>query len=302
MFGVPFVAGHGWSEQDDASGARVVVLTRKLARRLFGAQPAVGKVADLGKHEFVVIGVVDDWNPAPAFYTLNGGFDTADRFFLPLSTAIALQFKVTKSSDWSAQGSASLTSPTTSWLNYWVQLDTAAQVMAYRRFLFNYSAQQKALGRYQRPPDEARLYGLMQWLRREGLVPGDVMLQTWLAVGFLVVCMINIVALLLAKYLRRSGEISVRRALGARRRDIFRQFGMESALIGLAGGLLGIGIAELGLWSVRQRPNDYAHLAQMDGLMLAATVLLAIIASVLAGLLPAWRACRIAPAIQLKTL
>lgn len=302
MFGVPLVAGSGWSEQDDASGARVVVLSRKLARRLFGARPALGKVASLGKHDFVVVGVTGDWHPAPAFYALNASFNAADQFFLPLSTAVALHLDVTQSNDWSAQGTASLTSATTSWLNYWVQLDTLAQVMAYRQYLANYSAQQKTLGRYQRAPSEARLYGLMQWLHRAGLVPGDVMMQTWLAVGFLIVCMLNIVALLLAKFLRRSGEISVRRALGARRRDIFRQFGTESALIGLAGGLLGIGIAELGLWSIRQRPNDYAHLAQMNGAMLTATVLLAIIVSIAAGLLPAWRACHVAPAIQLKTL
>ena len=189
-----------------------------------------------------------------------------------------------------------------SWLSFWVELDTPAQVRAYRRFLVNYSAQQKALGRYERPASDAKLYGLMQWLHREGLVPGDVMLQTWLALGFLFVCLVNIVALLLAKFLRKSGEISVRRALGARRRDVFRQLGVESALIGLAGGILGIGLAELGLWAVRQRPNDYAHLAQMNGGMLVATVVLAIVVSILAGLLPAWRACRIAPALQLKTL
>ncbi|MGH8147321.1 MAG: ABC transporter permease [Rhodanobacteraceae bacterium] len=302
MFGVPFVAGQAWPEQADASSARVVVLTQKLARRLFGAGPALGKVAHLGKHDFRVVGVVKDWQPVPSFYTLGNRFDASDQFFLPLSTAVSLNLSVASSADWSAKGSASLTSSTTSWLNFWVQLDTPAQVAAYRRFLFNYSAQQKAVGRYQRPPGEARLYGLMAWLRHEGLVPSDVMLQTWLAAGFLMVCMINIVALLLAKFLRRSGEISVRRALGATRRDIFRQFGTESALIGLAGGVLGIGIAELGLWSVRQRPNDYAHLAQMDGQMLVATAVLAIIASFLAGLLPAWRACRVVPAIQLKTL
>jgi putative ABC transport system permease protein len=196
----------------------------------------------------------------------------------------------------------SLTSPTTSWLNFWVRLDTQQQVADYRRFLVNYSAQQKAIGRFERPPGDAGLYGLMQWLHRQGMVPTDVLLQAWLALGFLFVCMVNIIALLLAKFLRSGGEISVRRALGATRSNIFVQFGIESGLIGLAGGLLGAGIAEVGLWSVRQRPDDYAQLAHMDGQMLVVTVVLAIVVSVLAGLLPAWRACRIAPALQLKTL
>jgi putative ABC transport system permease protein len=82
---------------------------------------------------------------------------------------------------------------------------------------------------------------------------------------------------------------------------VFVQFGIESALIGTLGGLLGLAIAQLGLWSIRQRPDGYAHLAQMDAGMLVGTVVLAIAASVLAGVLPAWRACLVPPALQLKT-
>jgi putative ABC transport system permease protein len=175
-------------------------------------------------------------------------------------------------------------------------------VAAYGQYLVDYSAQQKSLGRFQRPASNARLYGLMDWLAHENLVPADVRLQLWLALGFLFVCMLNIVALLLAKFLRRSGEISVRRALGAQRRDIFAQLGIESAAVGVGGGALGVLVAELGLWSVRHRPDDYAHLARMDVPMLLGTLVLAVAASVVAGLLPAWRACRVAPALQLKTL
>jgi putative ABC transport system permease protein len=187
------------------------------------------------------------------------------------------------------------------WLQVWVELDSPAQVAAYRQFLINYSAQQISLNRFQRPATDAKLYSLMDWLAHENLVPNDLKLQLWLAVGFLLVCMVNIVALLLAKFLRRSNEISVRRALGARRRDIFVQFSSESLLIGLAGGVLGLGLAQLGLWSIRQRPENYAHLAQMDTPTLLGTLLLAIATSLLAGILPSWRACRIPPALLLKT-
>lgn len=300
LFGVPFVAGGPWSERQGEKAARVVVLTQTLATQLFGSEQALGKVARLGEHDFQVVGVVEDWHPEPLFYAIDATFNTEDRFFLPLETAIRLELDNSWGSGWGEE--YSLTSPTTSWLNFWVKLDTPEQVAAYARFLVNYSAQQKSLGRFERPASNARVFALMPWLHRQGTVPDDVMLQAWLALGFLFVCMLNIIALLLAKFLRRSAAISVRRALGARRRDIFAQFGIESAVIGIAGGLLGIGIAELGLWSVRQRPDDYASLAQMDARMLAATVVLAIVVSILAGLLPAWRACRIAPAIQLKTL
>jgi putative ABC transport system permease protein len=146
-----------------------------------------------------------------------------------------------------------------------------------------------------------RLRNLMQWLDYSHVVPGDVRLQTWLAFGFLLVCLVNTVGLMLAKFLRRSGEISVRRALGAARHSVFAQFLIEAGVIGLAGGALGLVLALFGLWLVRQQPADYARLAYLDPGMLMITFLLAIGATLLAGLLPAWRACGVAPALQLKS-
>ncbi len=306
MFGVPFEQGQGWSAADDAARAHVVVLGDTLNRKLFGHGDSLGRKVRLGETDFRVVGVAADWRPQPMFYADASAtrFGDADQFFVPLSVAMDLGLDVNGNfTGWGEDHAATrMVSATTSWLQFWVQLDNPAQVAGYRQFLHDYSAQQKARGRFQRPPDNAQLYGLMAWLQHQDLVPGDVRLQLWLALGFLLVCMTNIVALLLAKFLRRSGEISVRRALGARRRDIFLQLGIESAVIGVGGGVLGLLIAQLGLWSVRHRPDDYAQLAQMDVSMLLGTLVLAIAASILAGLLPAWRACRVAPALQLKTL
>ncbi|TPG47757.1 FtsX-like permease family protein [Rhodanobacter glycinis] len=306
MFGVQFAQGQGWTAADDDARAHVVVLGNTLSRKLFGGADGIGQSVRLGEHDFRVVGVVGDWQPQPVFYTdaAANRFGEADQFFLPLSTAVDLKLDVNGNfSSWGEdQADTRMVSASTTWLQFWVQLRDPAQVAAYHQFMVDYSAQQNALGRFQRPPTDAKLYGLMAWLGHQDLVPNDVRLQLWLALGFLLVCMTNIVALLLAKFLRRSGEISVRRALGARRRDIFLQLGIESAVIGLAGGVLGLLIAQLGLWSVRHRPDDYAQLAQMDVSMLLGTFVLAIAASVLAGLLPAWRACRVAPALQLKTL
>jgi putative ABC transport system permease protein len=306
MFGVPFEYGTGWSSADDDARAHVVVLGDALNRKLFGNASSIGQNVRLGDDDFLVIGVTSDWQPQPAFYADASAshYAGADQFFLPLSTAVDL--KLDSNGNFSAWGEdraeTRMVSSTTSWLQFWVQLKNPADVTAYRQFLVDYSAQQKSLGRFQRTPTDAKLYGLMPWLDHQNLVPNDVRLQLWLALAFLLVCMVNIVALLLAKFLRRSGEISVRRALGAKRRDIFLQLGVESALIGLAGGILGLLFAQLGLWLVRHRPDDYAHLVQMDVPMLLSTFVLAIVASVVAGLLPAWRACRVVPALQLKTL
>ncbi len=319
LFGVPLQRGHGWSEADDEAHARVIVISDELAKKLFGSADPLGQTLRIGEKQigFRVIGVSGDWNPQPLFYAdagKKGGFGDQDAFFLPLSTSIELDMgsdgnmanwaPVAGDNKSSGQGNAATgyTDPSTSWLQFWVQLDTPQQVADYRRFLYDYAAQQHANGRFQRGAETAKLYPLMDWLQYLKMVPDDVRLQTLLAIGFLVVCLVNIIALLLAKFLRRSGEVGVRRALGAQRWHIFLQFGTEAVLIGALGSMLGIAIAEFGLWSVRQRPDDYAKVAQMDLPMLLATVALAILAALCAGLLPAWRASRISPALQVKAL
>jgi putative ABC transport system permease protein len=302
MFGVPFRAGGGWTAQDDDDRARVVVLSSTLNRTLFGDASGVGRIVRLKNNDFRVIGVIDDWHPQPLFYAQidKRVFGRTDEFFLPLQTALDLKLDFTgRLSCWGNTGDGR-TSDQCSWLQFWVELDSAAKAHAYREFLAGYWREQQAHGRLPRPED-AGLFGLMPWLTRQHVIPDDLRLQLSLSLGFLAVCMLNVVGLLLATFLRRDGEISVRRALGARQRDIFLQLGVESSVIGLAGGVLGLAVAGLGLWSVRLRPDGYAQLAQMDAAMLFGTFALAVVASVLAGLLPAWRACHIAPALQLKT-
>jgi putative ABC transport system permease protein len=304
MFAVPFLHGTGWSADDDGWQARVAVLSRELADKLYGAGRAVGQSIRLGKDSFRILGVIDHWQPVPHFYDLTvGAYADTEQVFLPLETAVALhQPTLGSMSCWGAgfpSGADAMKTANCVWLQAWVQLDTPAQVRAYREFLIHYSAQQKALGRFQRPPN-VRLRSLMAWLDHNHVVPGSVQLQSLLALGFLLVCLVNTVAMLLVKFLRRGGELSVRRAMGASRRSVLAQLLVEAMLIGLAGGALGLLLSLGGLWVVRQQPAEYAPLAHADTLTLASTMLLAVAATLLAALFPAWRACGQAPARLLK--
>ena len=308
MFDAPFLYGNGWSSTDDARHARVVVIAKSLNDKLFGGANSVGRTLRIEQHDFRIIGVLDDWRPTPKFYDMySDRYGDLEQVFLPFTVSRDLKMGHDGSMDcWDdhkdnddPDGSTGVNAPCT-WLQYWVELDTPAKAEAYHRYLVNYSDQQRASGRYERPTN-VRLRNVMQWLDFNKVVPGDVRLQVWLALGFLLVCLLNTVGLLLAKFLRRSSEIGVRRALGASRRAIFAQCLVEAGTVGVAGGLLGLGLALLGLWAVRQQPASYAALAHLDVPMLLATFVIAIVASLLAGLLPAWRACQIAPAIQLKS-
>jgi putative ABC transport system permease protein len=308
MFEAPFQYGNGWSRTEDDKHDRVAVIARKLNDKLFGGANSVGKSLRLAQKDFRIVGVLDDWRPTPRFYDMNSErYGELEQVFVPFTVSRDLDMDRNGSMDcWDdkkdnddPEGNTGVNASCV-WLQYWVELDTPAKAAAYRQYLTNYSDQQRANGRYQRPTN-VRLRNVMAWLDYNKVVPGDVRLQLWLAFGFLLVCLLNTVGLLLAKFLRRSSEIGVRRALGASRRAIFAQCLVEAGTVGLAGGLLGLGLAMLGLWAVRQQPASYAELAHLDPAMLLTTFLLAIVASLLAGLLPAWRACEVPPAIQLKS-
>ncbi|MGY0633789.1 ABC transporter permease [Luteimonas sp. A478] len=305
MFDTPFRYGSGWDGAADEQRARVAVISSDLNEKLFGGEDSVGRTVQLDQVSFRVAGVLDGWRPVPKFYDMySDTYGEVEQVFLPFSTSRELDMARSGNMNCyrardEGQRDVDL-GASCLWIQYWVQLDTPAKVADYERYLANYSEQQRAAGRFELPP-KVRLRNLMQWMDYNGVVPGDVRLQVWLAFGFLLVCLVNTVGLLLAKFLRRSGEIGVRRALGASRREVFVQYLVEAGTIGLAGGVLGLGLAALGLWAVRQQAASYAELAHFNPPMLLLTFALALIASLLAGLLPAWRATQVTPAIQLKS-
>jgi putative ABC transport system permease protein len=99
----------------------------------------------------------------------------------------------------------------------------------------------------------------------------------------------------------RAGDIGVRRALGANRGAIFSQCLIEAAVVGFAGGLLGLVLTALGLMGLRSLLSEsvsrLTHLSLSD---IAIAVSLSVVATTLAGLYPTWRAAQVQPAWQLK--
>jgi putative ABC transport system permease protein len=313
MFDVPFAYGGAWTPADETARAHVAVISSDLNDKLFDGKNSVGKTLRVRDSDVQIVGVLKPWRPTPLFYDVMGGFTgngydtshyaTPEDVFMPFPAALEVNdgnfLQMTCWGNGAAvpghlQGSPCL------WVALWVQLDNAAAVADYRAFLKSYAQQQTALGRFAHA--DTRMLDLMQRLDYEKVIPKDVKLQTWLAFAFLAICLLNTVGLLLAKFLRRAGEIGVRRALGASGRSVFAQCLTEAGLIGFIGGVGGWLLTLFGLWLVRRQQSPYADLVHLDVSMFLVTFAVAIAVSLLAGALPALRASRIAPALQLKTL
>ena len=308
MFEVPFRYGSGWSTQDDDARASDVVISDVLNQKLFGGADSVGRTLDLGGHDYRIVGVTGHWNPQPRFYDLftsSNSFADEPDIYMVFSRAMDLHmYPVGRNS---CRGSLSYTAwdaytqSNCVWITPWVELDTPAEVASYRRFLTNYAADQQRAGRFNWAPN-VRLRDVVQWMQYEQVVPPESRIALVVALGFFLICLVNTIGLLLAKFMRRAGEIGVRRALGATRGQIYAQYLIEAGTVGLAGGVLGLLLTALGVASVGILfPPQIARLAHLDASLVGLTLVVAVAATVLAAFYPAWRAARVQPAWQLKS-
>lgn len=309
MFDTPFLYGTGWDRAADDDHERVVVISRTINEQVFGGGDSTGRTLTMNGANYRVTGVLDEWQPTPKFYDVNNGpFNDSESVYFPLSHSIDLElgsngntncWKPFEGNDW-----ASFLESECVWLQFWVELHGSSERSEYLSFLDAYALSQKELGRFPRPLNN-KLSNVMEWMEIEGVVDDDVQVLVGLAGLFLIVCLLNTIGLLLAKIMRRAGDISLRRALGASRRAIFAQYTTEAGIIGVAGGLLGIGVTWLGLQGIRGLYADYdfvVRLVTMDWAMILAAIGLAIASALGAALYPTWRASMIHPASELKAL
>jgi len=144
--------------------------------------------------------------------------------------------------------------------------------------------------------------GLPQWIRPtlmtfSGVASNFAGLP--LAFAFLAVCLLNTVGLLLAKFMRKSGEIGLRRALGANRGQVRVQFLTESIVLSVLGGTAGVlgGVLATAAYCAWQ---DWPLVVPGGSTAGGLTGALAI--GVLAGVYPAIRAARLLPTEALTSV
>ncbi|WP_170113171.1 ABC transporter permease [Ahniella affigens] len=324
MFDPPFLAGSGWDARADANQESVVVIGAGLSQKLFGTTDSVGRQVTVSGRPLTVVGVLAPWELTPVFYDMQNPFAEVEEIFVPMSLMFQLNLVPTfwrsplvlPSALSYANFEQLFTTTEIVFAQYWVELPDRASADAYRTWLDEYVVAQKALGRFPRPINN-RLDDVGAWLdytMKDSRDAGGVAALIVVTLLFYAVCLFNTVNLLLTKFVRGQSRVSLMRALGAAQSDIFVQYLIEVCLIAIVGGLAGVAIGLVGLDISRSMFEHSSALAvgsvnsgdgsgfwQMDLPMAVTAVLLALVGGAAAGIYPALKACRVSPAIGLKT-
>jgi putative ABC transport system permease protein len=304
LFDIPFVYGAAWGRDADDAGQLLVVISESRNDELFGGKDSTGKTLRINDREFTVVGVSQDWNPVPKYYDVNNGaFDEPEQIFIPSGVGRELElFSSGNTNCWKDEDINSFEEFLGSecvWWQFWVELPSTVDRDAYQSFIDAYVKQQKELGRFARPLNN-RITAVEEWLDVRQVVRDDNKVLIGIAFLFLVVCLFNIVGLMLTKFLGKAPQIGIRRALGASRGAVFRQQLIEVGALGAAGGLAGLGFAWLSLKGIQLLFPGFEHLARLDLTLAGLAIACAVVTTIIAGLYPAWRVCRVPPGAYLR--
>ena len=252
-------------EEDRPGTERVALLSYALWQRRFGADPAiVGRRIRLNRASALVIGIMPRWFDFPQ------GSD----LWIPLALDEAQQreFKTSRLVSMIARAKPSSTMAA---VNRELQHRTQAIISEYkRRGLLPHDS-------LSAQPLQERLTGNMR--------PALLVFSGAVALMLLIVCF-TIANLTLARATVRRREIAVRVALGAPRRRIVSQLLTESLLVSLAGGGLGLALAEAALRALnatRQTALEGLPQVFLDWTTAAFALIVTILAGLMFGLTPA---------------
>jgi putative ABC transport system permease protein len=264
----------------------VCVVGVKAARRLFGPRDPLGKAVVIGNISFRVVGLME----SPGGGRLGGQFELNNLVVMPLETANALWGGIT------FQARRGMAERVDVDFLYLAAKDigaipgTAGRLRTYLR-----SAHPQVDYEVQVP------YELLQSARRTQRIFTVVM--TSIAAISLLVGGIGIMNIMLANIFERTREIGVRRALGARRRDILWQFLAESVLLTSIGGGLGAGLgiatAAAAEW-ISKMGGEAGLTAVVTSESLAVALAVAVATGITFGTHPAWKAAQLDPLTALR--
>src|SRR5687768_5424596 len=258
-------------DEDEPGKERVVVLSYGFWRRQFGGDPSiVGKQIILNGEQHDVLGVM----PA-SFRNFN---NQATDLWRPLALT-PQQFGGGRTNEW---------------LTLVARLKPTVSIERARRDLTTFASQLR-----QQFPDQYASDWTLKVTPMSENVSGDIrpaLLVLLGAVAFvLLIACANVANLLLARAASRIKEVAIRSALGATRRDLLRQLLVESMMLAVVGGVLGLGLAWLGVKAViALQPANVPRISELriDGVVALFTLGVSVATGLLFGLAPAVQTSR----------
>jgi putative ABC transport system permease protein len=274
---IPETGGRFINEEDVAERRRVALLGDELATLLFGTEPPVGQVVFLGDTPFTVVGVMRPKSQNSSYQQRD-----KDRIFIPASTHRALFGK--------------------RYLNNIVYRARAPEVTKVaERHVYELMAR-----KYHFDPDDKdalSFWDTSEWETKFGYL--FLAFNGFFAIvgSFtLLVGGIGVANIMYIVVRERTREIGIRRAVGATRGDILRQFFVETCLIVAMGAVLGI-LLSVGLVAgAGGLPiQEFVGTPTISPVVMAVTLLLLALVAFSAGLMPARKAASIDPAEAIRS-
>jgi len=277
------VAGRTLSQEDIEAFNPVCILTEHGARRLLATKSSLGESVKLGRDFFEVVGIV------ASEAGTGGGIQTPDQ-----EVDVYIPINVLRQ----CFGEMVVQRSTGSSTRELVQLhQIIVEVKSIEHVETTAAAIERMLKRFHKKADYqirvplALLRQAEETKRTFNIVLGSIAGISLLVGG------IGIMNIMLASVTERTREIGIRRAVGARRKQIVGQFLVETLVLSFLGGLLGIGLGIFVPWLIE-------HFAGMPTRVTPWSVMLAVgisgVVGVLFGLYPAVRAANVDPIVALR--
>ncbi|MCS7283712.1 MAG: ABC transporter permease [Anaerolineae bacterium] len=272
------IVGDFFTQQDLEGRARVAVLGQTVAETLFPENPfPIGETIRINGVPFRVIGVMEE---------KGGTFSDQDNtVFVPLTTAQSRLFSA-RAPNGEYRVSYILVEAVSA-----ERMDAAAeQIRAVLRERHRIVFEDE---------DDFIVLSQADLIQTFGNITGVLTIFLGAIAGIsLLVGGIGIMNIMLVSVTERTREIGLRKAVGARRRDILVQFLIEAVVLALAGGAVGIAIGFLGAQVISLLVKDFRSIVTPQAVLLATLVSAAV--GLASGMYPAWRASRLHPIEALR--